>query len=88
MNKQQIEQSFQAIFKVPLHRFWHPFWGFDVVRFDEQFIQAPDGRSTRDVVLERYGQAGVNLIDEILAFEKASGSVLGRIDFVQEVQSG
>lgn len=58
-------RRFREIFKVDPRAFWDNITGFDVIEFDD-FIQPPDGTSTEDTVREKYGQAGVDLVKELI----------------------
>jgi len=59
--------EFLRIFRRPLSDFWEGnLLGFDVIEFDE-WLQPPDGTSTRDIVEQKYGTDGVKLIERLLA---------------------
>lgn len=57
--------KFQRTFGVPLHRFMHPLFGFDVIAFDD-FLKTPDGQSTHDYLLEKFGQEADALIESLI----------------------
>jgi len=63
-------QRFVEVFGVPLRRFMDPILGFDIVRFDDQVIRPPDGTSTRDVIVERYGEEAVRLVEELIGIKE------------------
>ena len=54
--------KFSSIFGVSLKRYWDNMFGFDVVKFDDEFIKAPDGISTAQAIEEKYGKDAVELI--------------------------
>lgn len=58
--------QFKQIFGISILTFLDLFTGFDIVRFDEKFLQTPDGQSTADCLLERYGQEAHNLISNLI----------------------
>lgn len=58
--------EFIALFGMPLTRFMHPLFGFDIVAFDERVIMPPDGTSTKEAIRNRYGEAGVKLIERLI----------------------
>jgi hypothetical protein len=60
-----IRKAFKNTFHTDLANFWD-FTGFDVIKFDEDFIKPPDGKSTADVVREQYGDSAVELIYGLL----------------------
>jgi len=67
-NKDKLNQSrdkFQLIFGIPLTRFMHPLFGFDIVNFDT-WLGTPDGTSTHDYLLETKGQEALNLVESLL----------------------
>lgn len=61
--------EFKAIFKWPIEGFFHPFYGFDIVRFDERVIRPPDGTSTEEHVRANYGDRAVALIKLLIKAE-------------------
>ena len=67
-NKDKLNANrdeFQRVFGIPLHRFFHPFWGFDVIKFDE-WLKTPDGTSTADYIKQTKGQNALTLVEELL----------------------
>ena len=59
--------EFQKIFKTRLKPFWDSnIFGFDIIKFD-QWLETPDDISMNDHILARFGQAGVDMIDKLLA---------------------
>ena len=67
-NKQILAKGraeFQQTFGVPLTRFMHPLFGFDVITFDE-WLGTPDGTSTADYILSTKGQPALTLIESLI----------------------
>ena len=62
----QQNSDFQRIFGVRLRPFWDNFTGFDVIKFDEELIQPPDGQSTLDKVSEDYGKEAADLCLDLI----------------------
>lgn len=58
--------SFRKIFGVSLFGFWDHFLGFDVIKFDDEFVNPRDGESCKNVVLEKYGPEGLKIIKRLL----------------------
>jgi hypothetical protein len=58
----QHAPKFQRIFGIRLRPYWDMLTGFNVVKFDEEFVKPADGTSTRDAVLAQWGEEGVDLI--------------------------
>ena len=58
--KHSCKREFDATFGKPIDQFMHPLFGFDVIAFDE-WLQTPDGTSTADHILNKYGQQAVDL---------------------------
>lgn len=58
--------EFQHIFGRRLFDFWDNITGFDVIKFDEQFIKPDEGQSTQDAVRGKYGDIAVELIHKLL----------------------
>ncbi len=57
--------TFQRVFNVPLHRFWHPLFGFDVVKFDE-YVKPQVSESTSEAITRIYGQSSVKIVMDLL----------------------
>ena len=57
--------TFHRTFGVPIQRFMHPLFGFDVVAFDA-WLRVPDGVSTRNTIIERYGQEACDMVFSLL----------------------
>lgn len=67
-NKELLNQNrskFQNTFGIPLTRFMHPLFGFDVVSFDS-WLNVPDGVSTADHILATKGQEALTLVEVLL----------------------
>lgn len=59
-------QSFRETFGSPLRSFWDNITGFDVIKFNDEIIKAPNGESTASVVKGKYGQEGIDLVMDLL----------------------
>ena len=62
------EVKFKEIFGVSLKSFYGSalemaMFGFDLIKFDKEFLKTPDGKSVNDYVKEKYGIEGYNLIN-------------------------
>jgi len=67
-NKKLLEsngEAFLKVFKVPLHRFMHPIFGFDVVKFNE-FINPKEGVSTYQAIEDKYGKEAADLVKRLI----------------------
>ena len=62
----QEHRNFTNTFGVGLITYWDNFTGFDIVKFDEEFIKPPDGESMEDVIQKEYGDEGVRIIRVLL----------------------
>ena len=63
-------QEFLSIFHVSLGTYWDILTGFDVVKFDEEFIKPPDGRSTNEMVNEIYGERAQELCHILIGYNE------------------
>jgi hypothetical protein len=63
----KYHRPFIQIFGVKLMAYFDFLTGFDIVRFDELFLKSPDGKSVKDVVLEKYGKEGLKIIEDLLS---------------------
>jgi hypothetical protein len=60
-------EEFQRVFKTRLRPFWQDnIFGFDIVGFDK-WLEVPDNMSTRDFILDKYGQDGCDIVERLLA---------------------
>ncbi len=59
--------EFQKIFGRRLFGFWDNLVGFDIVKFDEEFIKSAVDQSLKDAVFEKYGEAAVALLYRLIA---------------------
>ena len=62
---EQQRQEFIKHFNTQINRFWHPFFGFDIIKFDE-WIGTPDGTSTRDYIAQKYSPEAAQFISDML----------------------
>lgn len=60
----EVRQAFKRVFYTDLANYWD-FTGFDIVRFDDEYIKSGDN-SMEDVVRERFGDNAVELIKDLL----------------------
>lgn len=67
--------DFQNIFKISLRSFWDIYTGFDIIGFDS-FIGTPDGKSTKQHVLDNYGQKGIDLIMRLISPSECDKSMI------------
>ena len=63
------EKEFLNIFNVPLSRFMHPIFGFDIIQFDT-YIRTPDGTSTKEWTKKRYGVESVGLLYKLMGSKR------------------
>jgi hypothetical protein len=59
-------KKFQQIFDVPLSWFWDNVTEFDVIKFDADVVQSPDGVSTKEHIRARWGDEAVVLIEGLI----------------------
>ena len=59
-------KEFKQIFRINLKPLWDNITGFDIVRFDDEFIKSPDGQSMKDIIQAEYGNEGVSIIKSLL----------------------
>ena len=65
------EQQFKLYFKQSLRKFYHPLFGFDIIKFDEEmkskFGYIEDGKtSCSDFVSKTFGNDAVKLINNLI----------------------
>ena len=49
-------QEFRNTFNRGLPDFWHPIFGFDIVKFDDEVVKSPDGKSCSKVPAQEMGR--------------------------------
>jgi hypothetical protein len=57
--------EFYEYFKMPLKDFIEPFFGFDIIKFNER-INTPDNVSTQEYITNKYGTKATKLIENLL----------------------
>ena len=67
-------KNFRRIFGIDLSKFLDNLTGFDVVKFDDEFIKAPDGTSTAQAVKARFGQEGLDICNALIGYEEAKAA--------------
>jgi hypothetical protein len=58
--------KFKEIFRTDLKPFMNYLTGFDIIKFDEGIVKPKDGISTRQTILDKWGQKAVDLIAELM----------------------
>ena len=70
MNNRAMRQKHNALFSrtfgVSLRKYWHPLFGLDIVKLDDDVIKPPDGTSTLDHVTATWGGAVADMITDLL----------------------
>ena len=67
------EKIFSSYFGRPLRDFWHPLFGFDIIKFDD-YCQAAlgyveDGKtSTCDFTTAKFGKNATSLIESLIRY--------------------
>lgn len=61
----ELAPKFQKMFGVKLRSFYHPVTGFDVVKFDEQFVNPNENESSAAAVKRKWGKDAVALIEQL-----------------------
>lgn len=65
------KRKFQSVFNVPVDPFWDRILGFDIIKFDDEFLSKypesnQDGYSARDVVVKYFGEEAAAFIDQLI----------------------
>lgn len=59
--------EFKKLFGINMHGYWDILTGFDVVKFDEEFLKVPDGISTSQFLIDHYGTDAESFIRGLLS---------------------
>ena len=59
------QKKFQTYFNASITKFWHPLFGFDIIKFDG-FLQTPDGISTKDFITKNQGEEAAEFIKYLI----------------------
>ncbi len=62
----KYELEFRKVFGIPLKPYMDIRTGFDIIKFDDEFIKSGSG-CMRDAIQAKYGDAGVKLIKDLIA---------------------
>lgn len=63
----KYRDEFERVFGVQLYTFFDLILGFDIILFDTRFLHTPDGKSTENVLRERYSERAVELVRELIS---------------------
>ena len=70
LSNKRAEQKYHEVFKqefnINLLDYWSMVTGFDLIRFDEEFLKTPQGISTRDYVTKIYGSYVSDILEAII----------------------
>ena len=58
-------QHFYQIFKTPISKYWNMLTGFDIFKFDDEFIKPPDGLSCSQAITEKYGKEAADFVSSL-----------------------
>lgn len=59
------KSKFKECFKENLADYFHPFFKFEITKFDE-LLKVPNGISTKDHIFEKYGYDALKLIEDLM----------------------
>ena len=62
----KYEPEFKATFGISMWPYMDMVTGFDVVKFDEEFIKPGDNESTNAAIVHKYGREAANLIMKLI----------------------
>lgn len=63
----QYHKDFKRVFGISLMNYFNFFFGFDVIKFDEDFVKPNEGESTSEAIKRAYGKEGVEICQKLLA---------------------
>ena len=66
MYSREQRRKFQELFGQDIRTYWDNLVGFDVVKFDEEFVKPRNGQSTKQKVKDKYGEEGVELVVSLI----------------------
>ena len=49
-----------------LSQYYEPIFGFNIVRFDQEIIKTPDGKSMANIIKKQYGERAEQIISELI----------------------
>lgn len=65
--RDKYHHEFKTVFGVSLHRYFNNLTGFDVVKFDEEFVKPKANKeSMRDALKRRWGDDAVALVMNLI----------------------
>jgi len=67
INKNE-RKEFQRIFGVNFSLYWDNLLGFDIVKFDNEVVQADENESMSEAIQKKWGQEGHDMILKLLQF--------------------
>ena len=62
----EYRQAFFCAFGVSFDDYFHPLLGFDLIKFDDEFLRSPDDESVANYLTEHYGKLACKLVENII----------------------
>lgn len=66
LQRKTFDRDFKRIFGTSMSNYFDNILGFDIVRFDEQFINSEDQESVAEAINKKYGQEGEDIVRKLL----------------------
>lgn len=63
----KLSLPFVWVFSMSLHRYWDRFYGFDIVKFDEDNFEFSETLTLADKIEQRYGRVGLSFIELLIS---------------------
>lgn len=74
MNYREAQIKFKEIFNLELDDWWYKFpnvdLGFDLIKFDEEFLKTPDGISTAQFLDKNYSVDARKFIQKLIGIKR------------------
>jgi EAL domain-containing protein (putative c-di-GMP-specific phosphodiesterase class I) len=67
MKADRHNKEFKRIFGESLMNYFSFIFGFDVIKFDEEFVKPNEGESTNQAVERKFGKDAVELCHKLMA---------------------
>jgi len=66
LQRKTFDRDFKRIFGISMGNYFDNLLGFDIIKFDDQFIHSEDQESVAQAINRKYGQEAQDVIRKLL----------------------
>ena len=61
----ELRKQFKEFFGVLIDPYWDGLFGFDVIKFDEEFVKTPENKSMKEHISEIYSEDACKFVESL-----------------------